>query len=131
MYREMERPSCEARRCYPHSLCDFAKETSIYIHGNVYQFHYVNSPYLLGMVGFWHHVWCSTSSCIDAHLGVALVPGDRCHTPCLGAPALPGMKLEFEDGGAKLVVVLNVLGNGMRLEALLKHSMYFLQLTLW
>ena len=118
MYREMERPSYEAGNCYCHFLCDFARETSIYMHGNVYQFHYVNSPYLLGMVGFWHHVWCSISSRIDAHLGVALVPGDRCHTPCLGAPTLPGMELEFEGGGAKLMVVLHVLGNGMLLKAL-------------
>jgi len=82
----------------------------------------VNSPCLLGVVVFWQHVWCSTSGCSDAHLGVALVPGDRCHTPCLGAPALPGMELEFEGGGAKLVVVLHVLGNDMLFEAFYELS---------
>ena len=57
----------------------------------------------LGVVGFWEHVWCSTSSRSDAELGMALVPGDCCHTPRLGAPALPGMELEF--GGRKLCCI--------------------------
>lgn len=80
--------------------------------GKVYQFLCVNSPFLyVGVVGFWEHVWCSTSSRSDAELGVALVPGDCCHTPRLGAPALPGMELEFGSRGISRVV-LHILGAG-------------------
>ena len=46
--------------------------------------------YLLDVVGFWHHVRCCTGGRSDAYLGMALVPGARCHPPCLGAPTLPG-----------------------------------------
>ena len=46
-----------------------------------------------GLVGFWQHVWCRTSTGGDADLGVALVPGACCHSPCHGVGALPGMLL--------------------------------------
>ena len=45
------------------------------------------------MVVFWQYVWSRTSAGGDADLGVALVPGACCHTPCHGVGALPGMLL--------------------------------------
>ena len=77
---------------------------------------YINySPCLLDVVVFWQYVRSCTSGRSDAYLGMALVPGARCHSPCLGAPTLPGTEFGFGGGGyqwlesVKLVVVLHVM----------------------
>ena len=58
------------------------------------------------VVGFWQHVWSSTSTDGDAYSGVALVPGACCHSPCLGVAVLPSMLL-------LLCVFVSVVGEGV------------------
>ena len=64
-----------------------------------------------GLVGFWQHVWCRTSTGGDAYLGVALVPGACCHSPCHGVGALPGMLLLCVCSGWGSVLMYEIDGN--------------------